>query len=272
MIDIEKIALTGEQQRYVKTVQNMCGLDDEFFAALVQNNPAGALYILRTVIRKSDLIFSKKPDIQKTIKDLNKKSIRLDLYCESENCYYDVEIQRKDRGAGSHRARYYSSLMDSMITVPGEDYDSLPDTYVIFITQNDIFDEGRPYYEIERIIKGSRKDFRDGSHILYVNGSYRGNDEFGRLVHDLRCKNPHDMYNGPLKDRAIFLKETEEGVRQMCQAIEKIADEKVETRNKEFAVDLIRDGEMNDEKIARLSHLTQEKVKEIRASLEAIVE
>lgn len=269
---IDNFNLTKEQQKYVKTIEDMCGLDDEFFAALVQSNPAGALYILRTVMRKPDLIFSKEPDIQKTIKDLNKKSIRLDLYCESENRRYDVEIQRKDRGAGAHRARYYSSLMDAMITVPGEEYDSLPDTYVIFITQNDIYKEGKPYYEIERVIKNSGKNFLDGAHILYVNGSYRGNDKFGALAHDLRCKNPHDMHNSPLKDRAIFLKETEEGVRQMCQAIEKIADEKVETRNREFAVDMIRDGEKDDAKIARLSHLSQDKVREIRANLAAIVD
>lgn len=60
------------------------------------------------------------------------------------------------------------------------------------------------------------------------------------------------------------------GLRHMCQAIEKIADEKVEARNKEFAIDLIRDGEKDDEKIARLSHITTQKVKEIRADLEAI--
>lgn len=159
-----------------------------------------------------------------------------------------------------------------MITVPGEEYELLPDTYVIFITQHDFFKEGKPYYEVERTIKGSEKEFKDGAHILYVNGDYQEDDDFGKLAHDLRCTNPYDMNNGPLKKRAIFLKETKEGVRQMCQAIEKIAEEKVETRNKEFAVDLIRDGEKDDAKIARLSHLSQDNVRKIRAGLEAIVD
>lgn len=71
-MDIDDLELTAEQKGYAKTVEEMCGLDDEFFAALMQNNPEGVLYILRTVLRKPDLNFIKEPDIQKTVKDLGK--------------------------------------------------------------------------------------------------------------------------------------------------------------------------------------------------------
>ena len=34
------------------------------------------------------------------------------------------------------------------------------------------------------------KLFDDGEHILYVNSSYRGEDEIGRLMHDFTCTDP----------------------------------------------------------------------------------
>lgn len=52
---------------------------------------------------------------------------------------YDIEIQRSDKGAGAKRARYNSALMDADITEPGEEAEKLPESYVIFITENDIY-------------------------------------------------------------------------------------------------------------------------------------
>ena len=38
-------------------------------------------------------------------------------------------------------------------------------------------------------------DFVDGSHIIYVNGSYKNDsDPVGKLMHDFRCTNPEDMF------------------------------------------------------------------------------
>ena len=50
-------------------------------------------------------------------------------------------------------------------------------------------------YPVERYITiGEEKVlFGDGSHILYVNGKYRGDDEVGKLMHDFSCTDPDDM-------------------------------------------------------------------------------
>ena len=48
---------------------------------------------------------------------------------------YNIEIQRADRGAGAKRARYYSSLLDANLLDAGAKYEKLPETYVIFITE-----------------------------------------------------------------------------------------------------------------------------------------
>ena len=76
-----------------------------------------------------------------------------------------------------------------------EDTKDMPDSYVIFITENDVMKGDLPLYPVERYVTiGENKVlFGDGSHILYVNGKYRGNDEIGKLMHDFSCINPDDM-------------------------------------------------------------------------------
>ena len=66
---------------------------------------------------------------------------------------YNIEIQRSNRGTNIKRARYNSSLLDANITEPGDNYEKLAETYVIFITENDVLKAGLPIYHIDRIIK-----------------------------------------------------------------------------------------------------------------------
>ena len=50
------------------------------------------------------------------------------------------------------RARYNSSLIDANVTEPGEQYEALNESYVIFITENDVLGKGLPIYHIERMV------------------------------------------------------------------------------------------------------------------------
>lgn len=49
-----------------------------------------------------------------------------------------IEIQRADKGADPKRARYHSSILDAHLLRPNDDFKDLPETYVIFITGNDV--------------------------------------------------------------------------------------------------------------------------------------
>ena len=59
-----------------------------------------------------------------------------------KNRAYNVEVQRSDSGAVAKRARYNSSLLDANLTRKGDAYDALNETYVIFITENDVLRGG----------------------------------------------------------------------------------------------------------------------------------
>lgn len=265
-MESEQLTITPERKKHYKRVlASMTLLDDNFFNTCLQDNPDAALLIVRIVLRKQDLVFAEDPQTQKTVKSIGHKSVRFDLYCKSEDKIYDVEIQRQDKGAGQHRARYYSSVLDANQSFPGEDYDQLNDTYVIFITEHDIFGDGDPYYEIERTVKG--KIFGDGSHILYVNGQYDSDDNIGKLMHDFRCVNPHDIFYKELRNAAIYLKETKKGVNQMCKAMEEIRDEGIMSTREENARRMISDNILPDEKIAEYTGLAIERVKELREEM-----
>lgn len=78
---------------------------------------------------------------------------------------YDVEMQKADSGAKPKRARYNSSLMDANAILPGDDTELLPETYVIFIIENDVLRGNLPIYHVERMIKENGKLFGDRAHL-----------------------------------------------------------------------------------------------------------
>lgn len=144
-------------------------------------------------------------------------------------------MQRKNSGADERRARFHSSMIDSRMLVKKQDFKELKDSYMIMITQNDYFANGLPIYTVNRRIEELDTRFEDGSHIVYVNGSYKGNDPIGRLMHDFNCKKSKDMYHKELADGVRHFKE-EGGRRLMCEAVEKYAEKKAKEAAKKTAI------------------------------------
>lgn len=78
------------------------------------------------------------------------KGIRLDILVKDEvGTHYNVEMQAVKHKALCKRSRYYHSQMDMELLLSGEEYESLPNTYVIFICDFDPFGEGKYRYTLE---------------------------------------------------------------------------------------------------------------------------
>ena len=103
--------------------------------------------------------------------------------------------------------------------------------------------------------------FGDGSHIIYVNGKYRGDDEVGKLMHDFSCTNPDDMNYEALAKKARYFKQDEKGVAAMCKIMEDMRNEKEKEVRIDNALRMIKDGELPLEKIALYSGLLVDEVK-----------
>ncbi len=99
------------------------------------------------------------------------KGIRLDILAKDENrTHYNVEMQAVKHKALGKRSRYYHSQMDMELLLSGEEYDSLPNTYVIFICDFDPFGEGKYRYTLETKCRESESVVvEDGRTSIFLN-------------------------------------------------------------------------------------------------------
>ena len=198
-------------------------MDDTFMRGLFKENLPLAELVLRIITGKPDLILTKCETQADMKRVTGARSICLDAYAtDSAGKKYDIEVQRADNGADPHRARYHSSVMDVENLDEKQDYKELPDTYVIFITENDYYKAGEPVYTIQNMNLTLNRPFNDGAHILYVNGEYRDDSEIGRLMHDFNCTSADEMNFELLAERTRYLKENPKGVGSMCKAMEEL--------------------------------------------------
>lgn len=153
--------------------------------------------------------------------------------------------------------------MDADITEPGNEAEKLPESYVIFITENDIYKKGKTLYKIDRYVDGEQL-FDDEAHIIYVNGQYKGDDPIGDLMHDFHCKKADDMKNKILADRTRYLKESDKGVKHMCRIMEDFAKEERKERDLETAAKLIEQGKMTEEEVAEFYKFTKAQMKAVK--------
>ncbi len=160
------------------------------------------------------------------------RGLCLDVHgVDDENKQYDLEVQRADMGARPERARYHAGALDVENLNAGQEFEELPTTYIIFITENDIWKGGKAIYPIRKTVEGAGCDsviFDDRQHILYVNASYKGDDPIGELMHDFLCSDPDDMKTKLLADKARYLKTNPEGVKIMCKVMEELREESIQ--------------------------------------------
>lgn len=210
------------EKKHQEDLQRLRGfrlLDDDFMTKVFEDIACAEL--LLRIILNDEGIRVLEAHSQRGIKNLQGRSVKLDILAvDSHNRVFNVEVQRSDRGAGAKRARYNSALIDANVTEPGDQYEDLNETFVIFITENDVMKAGLPIYHIDRVVRETGKLFEDEEHIIYVNSQIKDETKLGRLMHDFSCTDAKDMYNKVLADRVRYFKEDERGVEIMCREME----------------------------------------------------
>jgi hypothetical protein len=257
-----------------QVIEGLSMMNNKFMNLMLDENVSAAQIMLR-VILKDDKIKVKNVRIQRFIQNIYGHSAQLDILAEDGfGRYFNVEVQRSDEGASVRRARFYSSVLDTQFLQANRDYNELPDSYIIFITENDVFKKGLPLYSVERVIKEESSDFSDGSYIVYVNSNCRDNTALGRLMQDLYCTEPAKLHYKEFAERMEFLKCSKEGEEKMTDIIElyaqsvaeqvakQAAKETVHKKSVEVALSLLADG-MSIDFAAKHSKLTVEEVRRL---------
>ncbi len=261
--------MENSEQEHLKDLERLRKLrpiDDDFMRVLLKNNLPLAELLVRIIMDKPDLVLLSCETQADMKRVTGARSICLDAYAmDAQGKKYDIEIQRADKGASLHRARYHASVMDVENLDKGQDFSELPDVYVIFVTESDVFKEGRAVYRMGLTDLDTGAVREDGKYILYVNGVYRGNDRIGQLMHDMNCTSASDMVLPLMAERTRYFKENPKGVAEMCAVIEEMRKESFaegELRAKRATAEKLSKIGMSREKIAGIVDVSLRQVEE----------
>ena len=134
MPETEQQRKERNRQEDLQRLRGFRPMDDDFMRCIFKDDIPLAQHVLRILTGKDDLeivSIETQADMKRLV---GARSLCLDAYGkDSTGKRYDLEIQRADKGAGAHRARYHSSVMDVENLNASEDFDLLPDTYTIFV-------------------------------------------------------------------------------------------------------------------------------------------
>ena len=273
MIDCEtKKSTIKIDPKMMERIQGLRLMDDDFMTIVFSGDNKLTEFLLRILLDRTDLTV-KQSLTQKEKHNIFGRSVRLDILAvDTEGKQYNIEIQRADKGASEKRARYNLSMIDSHSLKKNEDFEALPETYIIFITENDIYKKGKPLYKVKQSIEVEGEDdlpFNNGVHTIYVNGAYNGEDAIGWLMHDFRESNADKMHYAEIAERVRFHKQEDGEVSTVCRAFEEYGKEKVLEERNSMAIELIKDGSMSLERIAKISHLPLNQVQQLAEQLKA---
>ena len=256
---------------YSVLIQKFRLIDDTFFNVCFDNYIEGMQLLLRVFFGRDDLVV-KHVVTQQSADNLYGRGVRFDVLAEdSEGKLYDCEVQRANEGAVPRRARYNSSMMDARELAKSAVFSDLPETWVIFITENDIYGEGFPLYHVERIIEELQQPFHDGAHILYVNGANRDDTPLGRLMQDFFCERPEEMHYKELAARADYFKADAEGVNTMCELMEKFGERKMEEGRMEGRLEGRAEGRLEGRAEGREAGLLEGRMESARGTAAALL-
>ncbi|MGM9569819.1 MAG: PD-(D/E)XK nuclease family transposase, partial [Phascolarctobacterium sp.] len=247
-------------EELIEQIQAM-NLFNDTFISVVFKDDASCLHLVRQLMQKPDLkIIACRT--QDAIPMLISKSPRLDITAEDDQgTLYEIEIQRLDEPAPARRVRYYSSVMDSELLRKGVTYDKLPEVYLFYLSENDIWQRGKTVYEIEQLMRidDDYIPYDNGMHTIYVNAEIDDGSNIAKLMQYLKTAKAGDTSQGALSEHVNYLK-SPEGGREVMGEFERICKEKGrEEVHRETALKMLKDKKPLEE-IIRYSDLAKEAI------------
>ncbi|WP_390540334.1 PD-(D/E)XK nuclease family transposase [Massilimicrobiota timonensis] len=209
-------------ERYLEVLNKLRPIDDTFMRMIFRDHQCVELLI--------NIIFGeqfslKRFETQEDHKQVVSRSVELDIVVYThEGAVIGIEVEKSKDNASPIRARYHASILDCDQSYPGEKWSHFPEMYVIFICEEDVLKTKRLVSHIERYID-KQEQFKDKLHIIYLNASMQDETALGKLMHDMLCNDPDDMYYEVLRKRVSYFKKQEGGKRTMCEALEELITE-----------------------------------------------
>ena len=275
-----RLSIKDEAEKMYRRIRGKSLTDDELFRLVMYGNTELAEFFASMYVPGFE-----KGGIRRVTSDYElptavTKTSRLDAYAELKDgeCVIDFEMESRRTGDVLKRTRQYVANLTNSFILKGEGYGRMPRTVVVFFIPYDMMGKGRPYYVVRP--KDEDGEIVDEDDIrIYVNWRYEGEDEYGKVSHDLRCAEPGEMYYNEISKRVEKIKDREGGARMRedvfyrmrCEGREEgRAEGRAEGRNEErsaFVSVLLKDNSPSD--ISKKFNIPLVEVERIRRSMKA---
>ena len=149
---MEKTVFDNVDPAMLERIRAMRLFDDELMSLVFSGDIEATQLLIRILLNRNDLTVTKSmTQIQKT--NLFGKSVKLDVVAEDIfKTEYNIEIQRAGSGAGARRIRYHQAMLDSHTLNKGGKFKDLPNLFIIFMLEEDLFGKGNPIYRVKKIL------------------------------------------------------------------------------------------------------------------------
>ena len=210
--------MTLEEKR--EKVAGFNVMDDVFFQKMMEDKEV-CEEILRIILEDSKMrVIECVP--QASIKNLNGKSVVLDVLCrDSDGKYCNVEVQKADDDDHQKRVRYNAALVSMYTMQAGKDYKELPDVKVVFISPFDVFKADHAMYHVDRVVRETGQKVENGQSEIYVNTKVKDKTMVSELMEYFTHSNGRKEICPKLSNRVMMFKTEQKEVTEMCELMEK---------------------------------------------------
>lgn len=208
----EAKSLILAKEQLLEKVKTM-NLFTDIFASVVFKNKGACLHLIRVLMQNPTLKILQIM-AQNDIPQLISHGARLDVLAEDINGkIYEIEVQKQEEPAPARRMRFYSSVMDSEFLLKGASYDKLPEVYLFYLSENDIWKQGKLIYKIKQSLCSDDfcAPYDNGLHTAFINASVDDDSDIAKLMQYLKTANAGDTSQGALSAYVNKLKSPKGG-------------------------------------------------------------
>ena len=166
---------------------------------------------------------------QNSERNIYGRSVRLDALCTlgtGEKC--NIEVQRSDNDDHLRRARFNASVITAINSDPGTKFENVKDVCIVYISQFDVFRQGRTIYHVDKMIRETGTYVDDGLREIFVNTAVNDGSDISELMSCFLAERVDNPKFPELSSEVKRLKETEGGLDVMCDIMEKYNQEAVD--------------------------------------------
>ena len=257
----------GQMNQKREKVAGFNVMDDVFFQKMMEDKEV-CEEILRIILEDSKMrVMECVP--QASIKNLNGKSVVLDVLCrDSDGKYCNVEVQKADDDDHQKRVRYNAALVSMYTMQAGKDYKELPDVKVVFISRFDVFKADHAMYHVDRVVRETGQKVENGQSEIYVNAKVKDQTSVSELMEYFTDSNGRKEICPKLSNRVMMFKTEQKEVTEMCELMEKERlagqEEGKQGERIRLIVNLVDKMGMSFEDACRFMEIPQEKIEEYR--------